>query len=85
MPADDLMKQAGEAGSDFSGDPGDQQFVMNRKVARLSGSPQMLVDRDFQRLQRQSPRSLRQNSPTTPSISGILLSAAKGRRGRKKF
>ena len=80
---DDLQKMAGNAGVDAGGDPGDDAFLMNRKFARLSGSPTTLVDRDFQRLQRQSPRTLQQNQPTQ-SISGILQSAAR-RKAKKKF
>jgi hypothetical protein len=80
--SDDLSKQAGTTGTDFGGDPGDQAFLMNRKFGRLAGSPVALVDRDFQRLQRQSPRTMAQNTPTK-SVSGIIMSAAKGR--KKKF
>ena len=83
-----LEQMSGNAGIDAGGDPYDSAYIMNRKVARLAGSPVGLVDRDFQRLRNQSSRSLLQNTPTewrVPSVSGILLAAARGRRGRKKF
>jgi len=84
MPADELQQQSGNSGIDAGGDPGDQAYIMNRKVARLAGTPTALVDRDFQRLQRQAPRSLKQNTPTQ-SLSGILQSVGRAKRGRKKF
>lgn len=86
---DTLEQMSGNAGIDAGGDPYDQAYLMNRKVARLAGSPVALVDRDFQRLKNQSSRSLLQNVPTQwhsgSGISGVLLSAARGRRGRRKF
>lgn len=85
---DTLRQMSGDAGIDAGGDPGDQAFLMNRKFARISGSPVALVDREFQRASRQAPRTLFQNTPTPKpgslSISGILLSAGRGRRGRKR-
>ena len=79
-----LSQQAGTDGTSFGGDPGDQAFLMNRKVAKAAGNPVALVDRDFQRLQRQSSRTPFQNVPNQ-SIGKMLMSAARGKRGRKKF
>lgn len=78
MPANDLQKEAGLDGTDFGGDPGDRAFLMNRKVAKAAGSPVALVDREFQRLQRQTSRSA-QNVPTQ-SISKMMMSAARGKK-----
>lgn len=81
MPPSDIEKPVGQTGVDFAGDPQDQSFVMNRKFARLSGDPKTMVDRDFQRLQRQSPRTLLQNVPTP--LAAVLRSAARGRRKKQ--
>ena len=79
-----LEQMSGNVGIDAGGDPYDSAYIMNRKVARLAGSPVGLVDRDFQRLKSQSPRSLLQNTPTEwhsgLGVSGVLLAAARGRR-----
>lgn len=87
---DTLQQMSGDAGIDAGGDPGDQAYLLNRKMARGMGSPVALVDREFQRAQRQAPRTLFQNTPTPKpgavSIAGILRGAARARgRGRKKL
>ena len=84
QPPDELQQMSGNAGIDAGGDPGDNAFIMNKKISRLAGNPTQLVDKDFQRLQTQAPRTVRQNTPTGPSLAGILLSAARAKaRGGK--
>ena len=80
---DSLSQLAGTTGINSSGDPEDQPFLMNRKFARLAGNPSGMIDREFQRLQRQSPRTPLQNTPTP--IHNMIMSAARSKRGRKKF
>jgi hypothetical protein len=83
QPPDELQQQSGNAGIDAGGDPGDAAFLMNKKISRLAGNPTQLVDKDFQRLQRQAPRTRLQNVPTQ-TVSGLIMAAGrKGRKGRK--
>jgi hypothetical protein len=72
--ADELQQMSGNAGIDSGGDPGDQAFIMSRKVSRLAGSPTMIVDRDSQMLQRQSPRTSCRTRPRREALKAFHYS-----------